>query len=470
MVHQQNLRCADHLRTIRTASVKAVDAVPDDNDTIVAPATPPGRGGISILRISGPRTQAMTVAVLGELPAPREARFMQFRDAAQDVIDEGIALFYPAPRSFTGEDILELHGHGGPVVIEMLTSRMLELGARLARPGEFSERAFLNGKMDLIQAEAIADLIDSSTRTAARCAMQSVAGKFSARVNAIVDAVIALRTRVEAAIDFPDEELDAYPASEIGAALADIQRQLDTLLTATRHGRLINSGFKVVLLGAPNVGKSSLLNQLSDSERAIVDAAPGTTRDVIEQSIQVDGLPIHLTDTAGLRDTDDRVESEGVRRARQALATADHCVWVCDDSRDPNALPSELPANLPVTIVRNKIDVSGRAPGVIAGRNPPEVAVSALTGAGITALAGTLRSAAGLHPAEETEFIARQRHVDALHQAHGHIQCGLAQADQAGELLAEELRLAQQALSAITGAFTTEDLLGRIFSTFCIGK
>jgi len=424
------------------------------------------------VRVSGPGTRAIAAAMLGRLPPPRRAWFARFLGAEEQPIDEGIALFYPAPRSFTGEDILELQGHGGPVVLDMLISRALELGARLARPGEFSERAFLNGKIDLVQAEAIADLIDSSTRTAARCALQSLAGTLSARVNAIVEQLIALRTQVEAAIDFPEDEIDYLADARVRDALGQIEEQLNALLRASRHGYLINAGLKVVLLGAPNVGKSSLLNRLSDCERAIVDAAPGTTRDVVEQSIQIDGLPFHLIDTAGLRDTDDAVESEGVRRARRALADADHCLWVCDDCLHPGQvlLPTELRQSLPVTVVRNKIDVSGRAPGVIGNRVPPEIAVSAATGAGVAALTERLRASVGMHSAEETGFLARQRHLDALQRARAHLQQGVAQAPQAGELLAEELRLAQQALSEITGAFTTEDLLERIFASFCIGK
>ncbi|MDH3638112.1 MAG: tRNA uridine-5-carboxymethylaminomethyl(34) synthesis GTPase MnmE [Gammaproteobacteria bacterium] len=446
--------------------------MPTNNDTIVAPATPPGRGGISIVRISGPGTQAIAAAVLGRLPTPRRAWFTKFLGAQEQPLDEGIALFYPGTGSFTGEDILELQGHGGPVVIDMLVSRVLELGARLARPGEFSERAFLNGKIDLVQAEAIADLIDSSTQTAARCALQSLAGKLSARVNEIVENVIALRTHVEAAIDFSDEEIDYFADSRVRDALKEIHRQLEELLRASRQGYLINTGLRVVLLGAPNVGKSSLLNRLSDSERAIVDAIPGTTRDVVEQSIQIDGLPIHLVDTAGLRDTNHTVESEGVRRARQAMADADHCLWVCDDSGrvDQTALPTEFPEGLPVTVVRNKIDLSGRAPGMIADRTPSEIAVSAATGAGVAALQERLRQSAGVQPAEETGFIARQRHLEAMQRASAHVQSGLEQPPQSGELVAEELRLTQQALAEITGAFTSEDLLGRIFSSFCIGK
>ncbi len=444
-----------------------------DPDTIVAPATPAGRGGIAVVRLSGPATTHIATALLGRVPAPRHAQFAPFLGADGAPLDRGIALFFPAPCSFTGEDVLELHGHGGPVVVDMLIARVLELGARLARPGEFSERAFLNGKIDLVQAEAIADLIDSASQAAVRAAMQSMSGAFSARVNEIVEAVVALRTQVEANIDFADEDIEVIEDAQMRAALADIARRLAALLDAGRQGYLINAGLRVVLLGAPNVGKSSLLNCLSESQRAIVDTAPGTTRDVIEQSIHIAGLPVSLLDTAGLRDTGNRVESEGVRRARRAVAEADHCLWVCDDTQesdDGQDAPISLPDAVAVTVVRNKIDLSGRPPGEIGARHPVEIAVSAATGAGIPTLKARLAQAAGVRPAAETGFIARRRHVDALERAQQRVQEAAGLFPQTLELVAEELRLAQQSLSEITGTFTSEDLLERIFASFCIGK
>lgn len=438
-------------------------------ETIVAIATPPGRGGIGIVRVSGPAAAAMAVKVLGFEPKPRHAHHARFRDAAGAVIDEGIALYFPGPKSFTGDDILELHGHGGPVVMDLLLARLLALGARLARPGEFSERAFLNGKLDLAQAEAIADLIDSASAQSARAAQRSLAGAFSASVNTVVDDVGDLRAYIEAALDFPDEEIDFLAEGDIEVRTERIGAALAALRASAREGALLRDGMKVAILGPPNAGKSSLLNRLAARDAAIVTAIPGTTRDPLHEQITVDGIPLHLVDTAGLRDAGDEIEQEGMRRTRAEAAAADHILWVSDVIA-PVPPPADLPAGIPVTVVTNKIDLVDAAAGLVAGATPT-VNLSARTGVGLDALVGHLKSVAGWQTGEGV-FSARRRHLDALTRAADHVELGLAalRERRAGELLAEELRLAQAALGEITGAETTEDLLGRIFSAFCIGK
>lgn len=435
----------------------------------MAIATPPGRGGIGIVRVAGPQAPEIARAVLGALPRPRYATHGRFLDSTGGAIDEGLALYFPGPASFTGDDVLELHGHGGPVVLDLLVARVLELGARLARPGEFSERAFLNGKLDLAQAEAVADLIDSASAQSARAAQRSLAGAFSAAVQTVVDDVGDLRAYIEAALDFPEEEVDFLAEGDIEARAVRVQAQLATLCASAREGALLREGLKIAILGPPNAGKSSLLNRLAAREAAIVTAIPGTTRDPLHEQITVDGIPLHLVDTAGLRDDGDEIELEGMRRSQAEARDADHILWV-SDATAPSPPPAGLPPGVAVTLVGNKIDLVGQEPGLLEG-DPPVVQLSALTGAGVDSLVQHLKAAAGWRTGEGA-FSARRRHLDALIRAQGHVALGLAalRERRAGELLAEELRLAQAALGEITGAETTEDLLGRIFSAFCIGK
>ncbi|MDH5513274.1 MAG: tRNA uridine-5-carboxymethylaminomethyl(34) synthesis GTPase MnmE [Gammaproteobacteria bacterium] len=447
-----------------------------DPGTIAAVATPPGRGGIGIVRLSGPGTRSIATAMLGKLPAPRHATFAIFLNASGQTLDQGLALFFPAPHSFTGEDVLELHGHGGPVVLDMLLNSALELGARLARPGEFSERAFLNGKLDLAQAEAVADLIEAGSEAAARSALRSLEGEFSGRVHALVEGLTRLRMYVEAAIDFPEEEIDFLADARVTQELDVLAQDVEQLLASTQQGVLLHDGMTVVLAGPPNAGKSSLLNALAARDTAIVSDIPGTTRDVLRERIHIEGMPLHIIDTAGLREARDEIESEGIRRARAQMARADRVLLVTDDSvadeRAACAAAALMPANLPRTVIRNKIDLTGRAPGLTQSRDAVEITLSAKSGAGLDVLREHLKQCMGFQPAGEGTFMARRRHLDAIRRAAGHIKLGSAQLTEsrAGELLAEELRLAQQALSEITGEFTPEDLLGKIFSSFCIGK
>ncbi len=446
------------------------------SDTIVALATPPGRGGIGIVRVSGPGVPQVAEAVLGGLPQPRAATLKRFGDGDGGSLDEGIALFFPAPASYTGEDVLELQGHGGPVVTDLIVQRIVSLGVRLARPGEFSERAFLNGKLDLAQAEAVADLIEASSATAARSAVRSLQGDFSRRIQAVVTRLTDLRVFVEAAIDFPDEEIDFLAESDVETRLAALLESLDTLLASTRQGCLLRDGLNVVLAGPPNAGKSSLLNALAQRDRAIVSPVPGTTRDLLEQPVQLDGLALHFTDTAGLRDAGDEIESEGVRRALAAVGTADLVLLVVDDTEATTAdiarLRGELPAEAELVLVRNKVDLSGTAPGLVQAASPATIALSAKTGAGLAALRDHLKATVGYQQAGETSFIARRRHLEALQVARARVE-GARQRlyrERAGELVAEELRLAQQALGEITGPLASDELLGKIFASFCIGK
>ncbi|OGI46947.1 MAG: tRNA uridine-5-carboxymethylaminomethyl(34) synthesis GTPase MnmE [Candidatus Muproteobacteria bacterium RIFCSPHIGHO2_01_FULL_65_16] len=446
------------------------------SDTIAAIATASGRGAIGVVRVSGPRAAAIAAAVLGRRPRPRHAGLGPFRDAAGRPLDQGLALFFPAPHSFTGEDVLELHGHGGPIVLDMVLGRVLELGARLARPGEFSERAFLNDKMDLAQAEAVADLIAAGSEAAARAALRSLAGEFSRRAHALVEGLVRLRTQVEAALDFPEEELDFLADERVAQELDALARGIEGLLASAHQGALLHDGMTVVLAGPPNAGKSSLLNALARTEAAIVSAIPGTTRDVLKERIHIDGMPLHIVDTAGLRAARDEIEAEGIRRARAQLERADRVLLVTDDSiSDDRALQeavSLLPANLPRTRIRNKTDLTGRAHGVTQAADGIEVALSAKTGAGLDDLRRHLKECVGFQPAGADTFMARRRHLDAIGRAQDHIAKGKSRLKEsrAGELLAEELRLAQQALGEITGEFTADDLLGRIFSEFCLGK
>ncbi len=446
----------------------------DRQDTIVALATPPGRGGIAVIRVSGPQAGSVAEALTGGLPPARTATVNSFRDDAGKVLDTGLALYFPGPASFTGEDILELHGHGGPVVVDLLLRRIVDLGARLARPGEFSERAFLNGKMDLVQAEAIADLIDSASASAARSALHSLSGRFSDALHGIVEDLIAVRAYVEAALDFPEEEVDHLADASLTARLEKLAADLDRLVADTRQGTLLRDGARVVLLGPPNAGKSSLLNALSRTDRAIVSPTPGTTRDTVELSIQLDGLPVHLVDTAGLRSTGEQIEQEGIRRAREAVAGADIALLILEDDsavavRDYLA---DIPSGIRPAVVWNKIDLTGRAPAPRLDTDPAELPVSVMTGAGMDALKDFLKTAMGYQSAGEAPYIARRRHLQAIGQAREHFRAALAamRDGRSGELIAEDLRLAQHRLGEVTGEFTSDDLLGRIFSEFCIGK
>lgn len=442
-------------------------------DTIAAIATPPGHGGVGMVRVSGPDVPAITHALFGELPRARLAGLHDFRAADGALIDSGLVLYFPAPASFTGEHVLELHGHGGPVVLDLVLARVLELGARNARPGEFSERAFLNGKLDLAQAEAIADLIDSGTAQAARAAVRSLHGEFSRQVHNLLEQLIELRSYVEAALDFPDEELDLLADRQVVARLDELQHQLEHVYQVAHHGQLLRDGMTLVICGRPNAGKSSLLNALAGHDAAIVTEVPGTTRDVLREHIQIDGLPLHIIDTAGLHDSPDPVEQHGMQRTRRELGNADRALLVIDDQdgfTDADAAILEaLPAGVAHTRIFNKIDLSGRSPGAV--EDMDAVAISARTGAGLAALRGHLKHGAGFSEQPEGGFSARRRHLDALERATRHVREGVRQLErQAGELLAEELRQAQQALNEITGEFTSDDLLGRIFSDFCIGK
>jgi tRNA modification GTPase len=446
-------------------------------ETIVAAATPPGRGGIGIVRLSGPKVPEIASVMLGELPPPRHATFARFLDARREPIDAGLALFFPAPASYTGEHVLELQGHGGPLVIEALVARALELGARRAQAGEFTQRAFLNDKLDLAQAEAIADLIDAGSREAVRAAMRSLQGEFSAMVRGLTEAVIDLRTYVEAAIDFPEEEIDFLADRELGERFQSVREHFGGVLESARQGRLLHEGMTVVIAGRPNAGKSSLLNRLAGYDAAIVTPIPGTTRDVVRERIAIDGMPLHVLDTAGLRHAGDPVEEEGMRRARAEIERADRVLFVIDAVADPAAGAyreerARLPADVPVTLVLNKTDLAVGLPLADTVTGPPRLYVSALTGAGVDELRAHLKSCMGFQTVEGGAISARLRHLEALARARAHVEEAERQLTErrAGELVAEELRAAQQALNEITGEFTSDDLLGRIFSSFCIGK
>lgn len=451
-----------------------------DTDTIAAVATAPGRGGVGVIRISGPKVAEIADAVLGGLPEARYASFRRFRNQAGSVVDEGVALYFPAPNSFTGEDVLELQGHGGPVILDALLRALVELGVRLARPGEFSERAFLNDKIDLAQAEAIADLIDASSEQAARCALRSLQGEFSQRIHALTEGLIQLRIYVEAAIDFPEEEIDFLADSKVGEDLQALIDQLQVIFAEAQQGALIQEGMTVVIAGKPNAGKSSLLNALSGRESAIVTDIEGTTRDVLRERIHLDGMPLHIIDTAGLRDSDDPVEQEGIRRAWQEIEKADQILFVIDSNQpyslDPRDNWPEYFARFPerdnITFVLNKVDLSGLATQVAEDQGHQVIPLSAKHNDGLQNLTKHLKDCMGYSGAGEGSFTARRRHIQALQQAQQLLNNGQQQLQQAaaGELLAEDLRLAQQALGEITGEFTTDDLLGRIFSSFCIGK
>ncbi|WP_421867798.1 tRNA uridine-5-carboxymethylaminomethyl(34) synthesis GTPase MnmE [Motiliproteus sp.] len=455
-----------------------------DHDTIAAIATPPGRGGVGIIRVSGRLAGAIAERLLGSKPQPRYAHYGPFYDRDGLELDRGIALFFPNPHSFTGEDVLELQGHGGPVILDLLLREILALGARSARPGEFSERAFLNDKLDLAQAEAIADLIDSSSEQAARSALRSLQGEFSARIQTLVEALIQLRIYVEAAIDFPEEEIDFLGDGKVATDLLQIEQQLLEVLAEANQGALLREGMNVVIAGRPNAGKSSLLNALAGKESAIVTDIAGTTRDVLREHIHIDGMPLHIIDTAGLRDSDDVVEQIGIDRAWEEIRSADRVLLLVDASStqetEPDKIWPDFIAHLPsldkVTVIRNKIDLSGEQPGVDSDleANPDchLIRLSAKQNQGVELLRHHLKQCMGYDSSCEGGFMARRRHLEALLQAQQYLEAGKLQLTDygAGELLAEDLKEAQNALSQITGEFSSDDLLGRIFGSFCIGK
>lgn len=442
-------------------------------DIIAAIATAPGRGGIGVVRISGRDLTRFAATLIARPLEPRHAMLAAFRDAAGQPIDEGIALFFPAPHSYTGEDVLELQGHGGPAVMRQLLQRSLELGARLARPGEFTERAYLNGRMDLAQAEGVADLIEASTALAARAALRSLQGNFSDLIQELASKIVALRTLLEATLDFPEEEVEFLTAGRAAEQLAAIREQLERVMAATRQGSLLREGIQAVLIGEPNVGKSSLLNRLAGEEVAIVTDVPGTTRDAVREQIDIDGLPVHIIDTAGLRETEDAVERIGISRTWAQIEKADLALVVSDaagaDDAGSRAIVERLPSALARIRVVNKIDLATRASGRESRGSEDWVWVSAKTGAGLDQLKQAIWDRAGWQPSGEGLFTARARHVVALQAAQGHLAHAVAQTRHL-ELYAEELRLAHEALCTITGEFTPDDLLGEIFSKFCIGK
>jgi len=450
------------------------------SDTIVAPATAPGRGGIGVVRLSGPGVPEIAAGLLPRgLPEPRLATLATFRDGTGEAIDSGLALFFPAPHSYTGEAVLELHGHGGPAVLAALIERAVELGARRAEPGEFTRRAYLNDKLDLAQAEAVADLIDAGSQAAARAALRSLQGEFSDEVHALVEGLIELRVWVEAAIDFPEEEIDFLADPALAARVTALRTRFDAVTRAARQGRVLRDGLTVVIAGRPNAGKSSLLNALAGHDAAIVTDLPGTTRDVVREQLELDGLPVTVLDTAGLRVAGegpaDAVEAEGIRRTRAEIARADRVLFVVDAATDPAAEAyaaerATLPEGVPVTLVFNKVDLPTTL-GVVVPGVDAQLRLSARTGEGLAALRAHLQAAIGYSPTDTGAVSARARHLEALTRARAALEAACALlAERRGELVAEELRLAQRALGEITGEFTSDDLLGRIFGSFCIGK
>ncbi|HWP01396.1 MAG TPA: tRNA uridine-5-carboxymethylaminomethyl(34) synthesis GTPase MnmE [Methylococcus sp.] len=444
-----------------------------DRDTIAAIATPPGKGGVGVVRISGAGVQRVIDGVIGTALTPRHAHFRNFLDADGSVLDSGLALYFPTPASFTGEDVLELHAHGSPVLLDLLLRRVLQLGCRLARPGEFSERAYLNGKIDLAQAEAVADLIDSATAAAARSAQRSLQGEFSRRIQELVEELIRLRLYVEAAIDFAEEEIDFLGDAAIAGKLSNLLAAVAAIRRQARQGALLREGLTVAIAGRPNAGKSSLLNALAGRETAIVTELPGTTRDLLREAIQIDGLPLHVIDTAGLRSSDDPVEREGIRRARDAIAAAD-CILLVLDARHPaqgTELLSDFPPHIPILRIHNKIDLTGEPSRVSVVDGSTAIHMSAKTGEGLELLRNQLSRLAGREAGLSGVFSARRRHLEAIERARLALtQAELHLARGSGELLAEELHSAQRALGEITGEFTNEDLLSRIFAQFCVGK
>jgi tRNA modification GTPase len=447
-----------------------------ERDTIAAIATPPGRSGIGVVRLSGPRTPAIARSVLDRLPAPRRATLCLARDARGEKLDQGIALYFPAPNSYTGEHVLEFHGHGGPVVLHALLAAFLDAGARLAEPGEYTRRAFLNDKLDLAQAEAVADLIDAASREAARSALRSLAGEFSAAIGVLAAGLTELRALTEAMLDFPEEEVEALHREDAATRLEKVRASLEEVLAKSRQGSLLRAGIHVVIAGRPNVGKSSLLNRLAGEERAIVTPVPGTTRDALREDIQIEGVPLHVVDTAGLREATEEVERIGVERAWRELERADVVLAVfeadagigAEDRAVLERFEERLPRGATRIHVYNKIDLTGLRCALKEG-SPREVYLSAQTGEGLELLRQALLAAAGWERSGESVFLARERHLRALERARGHLAAARDETRR-WELFAEELRLAQAALGEITGEVTADDLLGEIFSRFCIGK
>lgn len=449
-----------------------------NTDTIAAPATPLGRGGIGIIRVSGDQVKFLAQQMFGAVPKPRVAQYQQFKDENDSLIDIGLVLYFPAPHSFTGEDILEFHGHGGPVVLNSLLRRIMSFNIRLAKPGEFSERAFLNNKIDLTQAEAIADLIDSASEQAARLAIRSLQGEFSQQIKHCVDQLTQLRMFVEAAIDFSEEEIDFLTEGSVAEKLHSIIDQIQQVKQVAKQGAVLREGMTLVIAGYPNAGKSTLLNKLCGREIAIVSDIPGTTRDVMRERIVLDGIPLQILDTAGIRDSQDVIEREGVRRAWDEINNADQLLLIVDSQErsDLRSIISEfrlkLNTNIPITIAYNKIDISGLAKQYTTIDDHPVIYLSAKSGEGIELLKDHLKQAIGFSAATETMYLARTRHLDALDRAFNHLSAAKEQLQthRAAELLAEDFRQAQIALGEITGEFTADDLLGKIFSSFCIGK
>lgn len=462
----------------------------EDLDTIAAIATPPGKGGVSIIRLSGACTQAIAIALIGHLPKPRYADYQRFRAEDGTPIDDGLALYFPSPHSFTGEDVLELQGHGGPIILDCLLRRVLQLGARLARPGEFSERAFLNGKLDLFQAEAIADLIDAESEQAAQAAVRSLQGEFSKHINKMVETLVSLRIYLEASIDFSDETIDFLKDSELRKGLNSILSEIVRIKEVARQGTLLQEGMRVAIVGPPNAGKSSLLNKLTGQDSAIVTPIAGTTRDVIREKIHIDGLPIHIVDTAGLRNTEDGIEQEGIKRSLIEIDKADRILWVIDSKtmsiNDIKHLKQmdffcNLLGKKHLIVVRNKIDIQQECAQLKQEAGFVVISLSVKTGEGFSLLQNYLKRSVGYTSGIQGEFSARRRHLIALENAENSLLSGLQKLTlssdsqklinyQFPELLAEDLVCAQRYLNEITGRFTTEDLLGRIFSSFCIGK
>jgi len=448
-----------------------------NNDTIAAIATPSGQGGVGIIRVSGPKAVELADKISGLCPAPRYAHYGAFVDQNKKTIDSGLTLFFKKPFSFTGEDVVEFHAHGGPVVLDILLKEILQYDVRPAYAGEFTERAYLNDKIDLAQAEAIADLIAADSEQAARAAIRSMQGEFSAVILLLVEELIQLRIYVESALDFPEEEIDFLADEAIAKKLEEVKQKLQDVKKSAQQGRLLKEGMTVVIAGKPNAGKSSLLNLLAGQDSAIVTDVPGTTRDILREHIQIDGLPLHIIDTAGLRDSDDIVEQEGVKRAKQMIETADQVLFVVDINDKDQSMMDSLPKNVGRTIVYNKIDKINHPAKII---NNPEAAInhetdiylSAKTGEGVELLKKHLKNTMGYKQKSEGQFIARRRHLDAIDTAEQHLSLADKSLHElkAGELLAEELRFAQEALSSITGEFSSDDLLGRIFADFCIGK
>jgi tRNA modification GTPase len=441
-------------------------------DTIAAIATPPGNGGVGVIRISGPAVTDIAAGLSSKKLKPRYARYVSFVDADGGAIDSGLVLYFPAPASFTGEDVLELQGHGGRVVLDMLLRRVLALGARLAGPGEFSQRAYLNNKLDLAQAEAIADLITSSTEQAVRSAQQSMQGVFSAQINELVDELIELRVYIEAAIDFVDEEIDFLSDGVVAGKIDQLQQKVQKIQATAQQGRLLHDGISVVLAGKPNAGKSSLLNALAGHEAAIVTEVAGTTRDVLRERIQLDGMPLHIIDTAGLHDSDNIVEQEGIRRAQLEIQKADKVLLLLDITQpEDESLLASLPEGINITRIYNKIDLAGQPPRMVETAQGVEIYLSVKSTAGLDLLKQHLKQSAGFTETADSVFVARRRHIQALSEAEQALQSAGAQlANHAPELVAEDLRQAQNSLSTITGEFGADDLLGEIFGSFCIGK